>query len=202
MARGSGTRAGWAPRARPTRPGRHQILVLTRARVTSPHRGPAACGQPDGSWRLCEETVTHDHAEDQELVPLSVNEIRRLHALANQPHHPWDPPSALVTLATASPVPCPPLPSPATTSPRSLTGRMAANRPGAHDPVFSGHLGSLGQRGGQPERREMLGADERGDLGDSLAAHGQHGDRPAEVRAVVVVPEVEADGGLAVRTGR
>lgn len=63
-----------------------------RTTVDSPHRGPAACGQPPGNPHPRNEPIIDSHiyaADAEELIPLTANEIRRLHALYHQPRHPW-----------------------------------------------------------------------------------------------------------------
>jgi SRSO17 transposase len=53
-------------------------------------RGPTACGQRTGDPETSDENIADSDSDDGELIPLTVNEIRRLHAIFNRPHHPLE----------------------------------------------------------------------------------------------------------------
>jgi hypothetical protein len=50
-----------------------------------------ACGQPNTIPHPRDETIINSYDRDrrQELIPLTVKEIWRLHALYDQPRHSW-----------------------------------------------------------------------------------------------------------------
>jgi hypothetical protein len=96
--------------------------------VTRRRGGPPACGQPSRP-----DTPDHQPAAGAELACLTVNEIRRLHAIFSRPAHPARPP-ALVSLATPPPGPRPALPLPATRGPSRPGRPRPSSRPAALPP--------------------------------------------------------------------